>query len=200
MSRGFTLLELLVAMAVFGVVGVMAVGGLGAVLAGDRAARDQQERLREVQLAVQTLERDLAQAVARTVRDRYGDPLAAVLAARDGIELTRGGFANPLAHRRSELQRVGYRLQDESLLRAAWPMLDRAPGLEPRETEMLAGVQAFQVRWLDDRDRWLDLWPPVGLGATAWPRAAEVRLRLADWGEITRLIPLVEGPAPEAAP
>ncbi|HHW78224.1 MAG TPA: type II secretion system minor pseudopilin GspJ [Xanthomonadaceae bacterium] len=198
-SRGFTLLELLVALAVFAIMATAAYSGLRNVLFTRAAVEEQSRRLAAVQLAVFRLEQDIEQAVPRGIRDEYGEPQAALLGgelADDRLTLTRAGWDNPLGQPRATLQRVAYRLRDGRLWRLHWGVLDRGGLLEPRETLLLERVREFRVRFLD-RDDWRDDWPPPAsdeAGAKkdpdALPRAVEIGLTLEDWGEITRLLPL----------
>lgn len=196
-SRGFTLLELLVALAVFAIMAVAAYSGLRAVSYTRAAVEEQSRRLAAVQLAVYRLEQDLAQAVERGIRDEYGEPQPALLGGTltaDRLTLTRAGWDNPLAQPRASLQRVAYRLRDGRLWRLHWPILDRGGLSAPRETLLLEKVQAFKIRFLDQKD-WRDDWPPPSPltegpppNPDRLPRAVEVSLTLEDWGEITRLL------------
>lgn len=193
-QRGFTLLELLVAVAIFAVVGVMAYGGLQAVLTQQTIAREQADRFREVQFAMQQLAQDLHQLQPRPVRERLGDGhRSAVLAdARERyvVEFTRGGWSNPLAQPRAAVQRVAYELERDSLVRIHWFAPDQTLAEAPVERELLTGVRDFRVRFYSGGG-WSDEWPPR-LATTPDPAllpvAVEFILDLEDWGELRRLI------------
>lgn len=196
--RGFTLLELLVALAVFSIMSIAAYNGLRNVLFTRAAVEAQSQRLAAVQLAVYRLEQDIEQAMPRSIRDEYGDPQAALLGDElndDRLTLTRAGWDNPLGQPRANVQRVAYRLREGRLWRLHWPVLDRGGRIEPRETLLLDQVRAFKVRFLN-RDEWRNDWPPPANAETdpkipdPMPRAVEISLTLEDWGEITRLLPL----------
>ncbi len=197
-TRGFTLLELLVALAVFSIMAIAAYSGLRNVLYTRAAVEEQNRRLTSVQLALYRLEQDIEQAVPRGIRDEYGEPQGALLGgalAVDRLILTRAGWDNPLGQPRATLQRIAYRLRDGRLWRLYWPVLDRGGLIEPRETLLLDRVRDFKARFLD-QDDWRDDWPPpVSDDETKpdpdrLPRAVEISLTLEDWGEITRLLPL----------
>lgn len=197
-THGFTLLELLVALAVFSIMAIAAYSGLRNVLYTRAAVEEQSRRLAAVQMAVYRLEQDIEQTTPRGIRDEYGEPQGALLGdplADDRLTLTRAGWDNSLGQQRANLQRVTYRLRDGRLWRLYWPVLDRGGPIEPRETLLLDRVREFKARFLD-QDDWRDDWPPPPKEEDSkpdpdrLPRAVEIRLILEDWGEITRLLPL----------
>ncbi len=198
-QRGFTLLELLVALAIFALLAVMAYGGLSKVLRTEDILDEQLDRLGEVQRTFTFMERDLLQIIPRDIRDEYGDTQR-FLVGRDPLQsngepllvLTRSGYANPLGVARSELQRIDWRLEDDVLYRETWPVLDRAQDTRPRSLPLCTAVKGFRLRFLDDKKKWHRQWPPEGQQAKGLqaPLAVEVTLELADWGELRRLVPL----------
>ncbi len=200
-AAGFTLLELLVALAIFALLAAMAYGGLRSVLEARASSDAAAARLARLQSTLLMLERDLSQAVDRGVRDAYGDPQPALVGDDGGLELTRGGYLNPLGGPRSDLQRVAWRLRDGALERADWKVLDRAQDSTPYTAPLLRNVRALHLRFLDARHRWQPSWPPPADGRTAaagLPLAVEVTLELKDWGTLVRLLPL-PGTAPPPA-
>lgn len=188
-SRGFTLLELLVAIAVFAVLSAMSYAGLNAVLAASEQTTRQAERLQAVQLTFALLQRDLLQFVDRPVRDEYGDtrPSLETNGPEGGIvSFTRGGWRNPTNQIRSHLQRVSYGLDEDRLVRATWAMLDRGSEAEAQEVDLLDGVDNLEVRILDEAGTWHEDWPSL-TGQGGQPVAAEFLLETEDWGELRRL-------------
>jgi general secretion pathway protein J len=196
-AAGFTLLELLVAMGIFAIIGAMALGGLNAVVGQETIARGQTQRLASLQRAVRLLGNDLAGAQPRYVRDELGtsgeQPLLGDGRGGFLIRLTRGGWSNPagLPHR-GTLQRVQYRVEDGTLLREYWPVLDHVLGQEPRREELLTGVKDLKLLFLGgDGNEWQQQWPPLSRDGTSEgrrPRAIQVTLELEDWGTIERLL------------
>jgi general secretion pathway protein J len=198
--KGFTLLELLVALAVFSLVSVMAYAGLRTVLQSKQQTEQHAARLQQVQSAILLLERDLGQFVPRPVRDEYGDAEMPLRTADYGaikLAFTRAGRANPTGLPRSTLQRVAYGIEEEVLQRYSWPVLDRAQDSTPYRAVLLDRVREFNLRYLDDAREWQSQWPPSGGQPGALeplPRALEVTLVLEDLGEIRRLFPLFVEP------
>lgn len=161
--RGFTLIEILIVLAIFSIIGLIGAQLVTRVLDNNRVLSERGARLSEVQRSMQILQRDLLQISARGIRDQLGDPLEPLMIGADGmIEFTRFGWRNPLGRPRSELQRVGYIVQDEILYRAYWMVLDRAPDSEPQLQELLQGVEQAEFFALDVSGNEHSFWPPAG--------------------------------------
>ncbi len=192
---GFTLLELLVAVAVFAILSAMAYGGLRNVLDNSQQTESAMQRLQQVQLAMLNISRDLTQIAQRGIRDEYGNPANYILSGQGGdvfIEFTRGGRRNPAELLRSHLQRVAYKLEENTLSRLHWPQLDRTQEMQPYESVLLEDVENASIRFLDSNNEWHGEWPPLNAsgapGAETIALAAiEFSLELQDWGELVRL-------------
>ncbi|MEK7322876.1 MAG: type II secretion system minor pseudopilin GspJ [Pseudomonadota bacterium] len=194
-QHGFTLLELLVALAIFAVLAAIAYTALNQVSSTRTHMQARSERLTALQMIFTVLGRDIEQGIGRWVRDEFGDAEPAMKGGGVGtnlLTLTRAGWRNPLGLPRSHLQRVAYVFADNKLLRQSWTVLDRGPGVLPHEETMLENVRAVELRFLDQARQWQGFWPPPGQD-TAMPRAVEITIDLADWGRVTRLF-RVPGP------
>ncbi len=202
-SAGFTLLELLIAIALFALLGLGTYRMLEAVLQSDEAVRAQELQLRELSRAVWAFERDLQQVVGRPIRDGFGDERNTFIGQLDGedgaplLELTRAGWRNPTGLRRANLQRVRWRLAGDNLERVYWVVLDRDLDSEPRVQRVLEDVQGLQLRYLDEEAVWHEEWPPFDFGrgspenaAERLPIALELNIEHARYGRITRLLRL----------
>jgi general secretion pathway protein J len=193
--RGFTLVELLVALAIFAILSAFAYRSL-ATLLDSRAALEQESRKwRDVALFVARIERDVRSILNRRATGPSGTPQAPISSLLDlggstaaGIALTRSGSmlqANALA----APQRVAYRLVATRIERLSWGGVDIAPRAEATATPVLEGVRTLTFRYLDARGEWRRDWGLPGSGELL-PAAVEVTLLLAGGERIVRLMDL----------
>jgi len=195
-SGGFTLVEVLVALAVFGVLSAMAYMALGQTLSNADLLTERMERLQAIQRTMRYLDSDLAQTVPRPVRDILGEgfepAIRTSLASEFALEVTHGGWSNPAGLPRGTLQRSAYRIEDGELIRYHWRVLDRTVNNEPIQTVLLDGVESIVFRYMTVDGEPSEQWPPVNVsgpgGFRLRPRAVEIVLTLADEGEIRRLV------------
>ncbi|MES2884706.1 MAG: type II secretion system minor pseudopilin GspJ [Pseudomonadota bacterium] len=198
-AQGFTLLELIVVLAVFGLFAVMAYGGLNYVLKARKTIEVQLARTAEWQKAFQRARNDLELAVPRGSRDGFGQPQAAFVFEEFGsrIEFTRSGWRNPLSQPRASLERVVYRYDDRTreLLRETWRVLDRGADKDPLKLVLLTQVDDARWRFMDASRQWQDRWPPQSTGTATTgssnlllPKAVELTLETKDFGEIVWLM------------
>jgi len=197
-TRGFTLIEMMVVLGVFALLGVIASQVVSGVIDNQAIINDRGSRLAEVQRAMQILQRDVVQMRARSIRDELGDPIAALLIdssinSERLIEFTRQGWRNPLRQKRSELQRVAYLMREETLYRAYWSVLDRAPDSEPQLQQLLSDVDRLEFFALDVSGNEHSFWPLIGdLAGDPNTQVAAIimRIELKPFGIVERIWPV----------
>jgi len=190
-DSGFTLLELLVSLSIFALIGVMAYCGLETVMTQQSRTEEASQRLADLQKAYRIMQRDLEQMVDRKIRNEYGDTIDGLVGGRGftGIEFSRAGHPNPAGFLRSNLQRVAYVPDQDTLLRQTWRVLDRAQDSRPDEQVLVEGISRFSMRFLGTTNEWVETWPPtatqgVSAAAVGLPQAVEVELEFDDLGII----------------
>src|SRR5580658_4658271 len=115
---GFTLLEILIALFIFSILSLMMVGGLRSVINAQSGGEDKAERLRNLQMVILIMSRDIEQAINRPELNAAGQEEAAFLGTPQMMTFTHVGFANPTgAVARSTLQRTGYSFNEDTLIR-----------------------------------------------------------------------------------
>jgi len=193
-QQGFTLLEIMVAALITTIVVASAYTGLTSAAKNRQKIEARFDRFQEIQLSVRLLTQDLYQVQPRPVRDLVGqDQLPAIMTADsdNGIEMTVGGYNNPLNLRRSEQQRVGYEIEDNILYRVQWLVLDRTQASVPIRKKLLEDVLSMSIRFLDAQQDWKESWPPpAGSSIRQMPQAVEITVEIEDVGIIRRVVEL----------
>ena len=173
-ARGFTLIEVVIAMFVAAIMFAIGYGAINQALVDRDALNVSQARVTEIQRGMRVIAQDFAQMAARAARDTSGTGqlVPAVFAdARNDIA------AHVLAHwleqsrgqsQRPAEQRVRYRFIDGSLVREHWLSIDPALNTEPRQRVLLTRVKAVEIRFLDPVSRqWRTEWPTAAASTAA---------------------------------
>jgi len=192
-NQGFTLLEMVIAVSIFALMGVIAFGGLGQMTRTGQAVADANDRLSDLQFAVVYFNREWIQVSPRKIRNQFGDEEPNIIIDDNVITFTRSGWSNILGHRRSTLQRVQYLLLDNKFVRRHWRSLDQGIAEQPIQTVLLENVESLEVVFQNSLGKSIEEWP-LGTGSDKGePIMLMFRLELPDMGEITRLLEVPKG-------
>lgn len=190
-ARGFTLLELLVALAVFAVVATLAWGGLDAVVRARGVLDANTIALARLQRAIDGFDRDLFAAVARPGRSGYGDVEPALDGDERHLDFSAWLPASGASGGTRMLQRVSWACADGELRRTRWAAVDRTSATANTRRTMLSGTSDCRLRYIAiDGARHLR-WPPQGAPDDALPAAVELAFTVAGQGRFQRTATLV---------
>ena len=210
-QSGFTLIEILVAVLIFGLIGVGAFSTLRAAQDAQQTLRERGERFLQLQRAITTFSRDYQQLATRRVRDSYGDRLPMVQGISDDTDtwlaFTRSGWRNPAQLPRSTLEFVRYALEEGRLVRYSYLLLDQAQQPVVKRRVLLDGITKMQLKFrppqegnvertlTDDSETgedWLDEWPIGGRQNTddsdKAPAGIKLSLEIEGIGEVHRVL------------
>lgn len=198
LKRGFTLLEILIALAIFAILAMLSLSALTSVIDSRRSSDANAERLSERQMALAIFERDLSQLAPRATREASGE-LAAPFQGNVGqLSFTRGGFLNPLQETtQSDLTRVSY-VGGSGLQRQIWPVLDAAPGTQG-QTRALLTAESVQFTYFDAQRGAHPSWPPEETTETEetpalFPTAIRLHINLGAEGILERYVAISAQP------
>ena len=190
---GFTLIEVLVALALFALIATAAVGLLAWTADQRSAVRARMDRLAQVQITHALLKADLGQAAIRPTRRSNGSSERNAFnaappddASRPLLAFVRRGWENPAGDARASLQYVEYRVVDGRLERSSRVALDGTVGSDPQV--LLDEVQSVRAGFYSF-GAWSDGWTG---GARTMPRAVRLDIQLRDLGQVRQVFVLPE--------
>jgi len=216
--RGFTLVELVVALFISAIMFVFGYRALMQAINSRREVEEQSAHLQALQTAMRIIEQDFELLQPRPVRNTIGDGYMPAISAAAAtgvtgsvstqlsgsslsgatpplVTFTRVGWTNPVGIQRSELQRVSYAIENGALTRSYYPVLDPTEAVLPVKRQLIEHVKTFSLRFMDAGHNWQNSWPPLTLGGVPQltqlryrPIAVEVKIEIEGWGILTRHI------------
>lgn len=187
-ERGFTLMEILIALFIFTILSFMLMSALRTVINLQSRTEEKALRLRDLQMTLLLMSRDIEQAINRPVLNADGKEEAAFAGDKINFQFTHTGFANPLgASRHSSLQRTIYAWEGNAILRQTFPVLDQSPETKADVRHLLTDVTDAHFQYLDHHQHFVDKWPINNGEDQPLPRGIRISLTLAKWGKISQL-------------
>ena len=186
-NKGFTLIEILIAIAIFSLLGLASYQVLHSVILSDEISTSASERIKRMQRTYQIIQTDMMQMSLRMVRRGEGSAIQQMLMAGNnvidsedqGIAFVRSGWRNPAQmFPRGTLQPVGYRLVENRLERLHYLYPDQQANTEPQVTVLLEGVEELKFEYFE-KNKWQTRWTGAHL-----PQGVAILLNLKDYGEL----------------
>ena len=195
-EAGFTLVEVMVSLLIFGMIAAAGVAILSFSVRAQGTTGVKLDDMTALTRTMSILSADLAQARDRPARDEAGTVLPAFVGQTASLRFVRAGWSNLDGAPRASLQKVAYQLQDATLQRIAYPMVDGAQPLPP--AALMTHVRQVALRYRIG-GAWSDRWD--GANGVPLPDALELRVQRDD-GILFRQMFLVGSgyvPTPEAS-
>ncbi|HQQ64239.1 MAG TPA: type II secretion system protein GspJ [Pseudomonadales bacterium] len=213
-ARGFTLIEVLVALTILSLLSLMAFRGLGAVLDARAHVQEETDKWLQVGAFFTRLEQDVRMAAPRSVRSPGGQtpawlgnmplantPLANTETANTELSNTEPANTEPAGttpllvfSRFASVEgvdaprRVGYSLnQQQDIELWLWPGLDVPTGTTAARYPVLHGVKTLEFQYMGSEGLWVNHWP-VSTRDNAIPRALRLRMVLTSGEDIIRVL------------
>lgn len=196
-NQGFTLIEVLVAIAVFAGLSFAAYQVVFQTQLSNQQSQEKLTRLQQLQSTLVYLDSDFRQIAVRRFRSDGQQAGEALIYWQDelldsdekGVLFTRLGWINPQQQfPRGEITKVGYRIQDRTLERVWWRYPDTPVGEPAVIAPLLDKVEQFELRFYNG-EGWLNEWENKG----ALPKAIAVKITLEDYGKLERIYLTADG-------
>lgn len=190
--RGFTLIEILIALMVFAIIASITSSSLYHAFNTRKLVNAQADRLSSLQLAISIIQQDTIQTVNRPVRGNEMRLFPAFIGQLEYLELTRGGYINPQSQeKRTTLKRVALVCLDGKLLRRTWSTLDPADRNTYEDRELLDKLTDCHFNYLNKNLQVLPEWREQAFAGNQpkepLPKAIQINFKLQDWGEMNML-------------
>ena len=179
-QSGFTLVELLVAIAIFAVLSALGWKIFDYLIkVKDRNAMHE-ENLGQLQSAYQQIQRDTLQMIPVTANNA-GELEPALNLNNQRLSFSKAGVTDPLKQGVSPYERVEYRYiqQEKKLYRLKYSNLNRVRSEQPLSSVLLSDVDQFQIAVLNPDE--LDRWPSDGTNdVNLLPRGLKIKVTIRD--------------------
>lgn len=181
-ARGFTLVELLIAISIFSIMAVIASTVLFTVFNARDKTTQHAVALSDLQIAFVLIEKDFMQIVNKPLltATKLQNPIEGL---ENSISFSRGGMINPLYKKqRSTLSRVSYQLQSSKLLRNNIPALDSRQPIPTKPEVVLKEVTDLQFEYIDQNNAPQSQWLTTSL-----PKAIRITIEHKQWGKLSQI-------------
>ncbi len=180
-QQGFTLLEILIALAIFAVMSMMAYAGLAAILDARASTVPRAQQLAQLQTTLYLLNEDLSQVIKRPIRDQLGssEPAFSIGRGNEILVFTRTVPSWLANSSETNLLRVSYSLEKEALYRRVWTIPDRTQQTEYRRRKLLV-TQGVTIKGFSAKTKtWGEIVGEI-------PQALDISFKLDGLGSVHR--------------
>lgn len=197
-KNGFTLIEILIALAVFAILATITSSAMYYAFNTRDRITHQAERLVDLQLTITQIERDTEQIANRSIRVNGMQLLPALIGQNDKVELTRGGISNPLSsEKRSSLKRIAYLCKNKKLIRRSWVTIDPIDYNTYKERTLLRDLTQCEFAYVNQTLQVLSEWHgssgPPNQNNSSLPKAVRLTIGLQNNDNMSFLFIFPEG-------
>lgn len=156
--NGFTLVELLVAIAIFAVLSALGWRVFDYLIKVKDRNAIHEENLGQLQEAFLQIQRDALQIVPLTA-NVAGEIQPALILNNQNLTFSKAGVTDPLKQGLSPFERIEYQYnaQDKKIYRLKYPNLNVSQSAQPLSSVLLSDVEQYQIQILNPNE--LTQWP-----------------------------------------
>lgn len=195
---GFTLIEILVAMFVFAIMGLMMSSILYRAFDTRSRVNEKLNRLDKIELAVALFSQDTEQFIARGIMDQNINVIPPLVGETQYVEFTRGGIINPkFSAQKTTLERVAYLCKNNKFIRRTWSGLDGVNRSQYREKVLLSQLSDCFFAYISKYNEVFPNWRAYHIEdhqkKESIPSAIQLNLNPYNWGKMSLLFILAPG-------
>jgi len=185
--KGFTLLEIMIALFIFSIVSVMLTGALHHIIQTHGRVTARAETLEELQHALLLFSRDIEQTTHRPIVTA-NNSIEGFVGNDKQVRFVHANYNNPTGEfKKANLQRSQYTFNKDKFMRTVWSMLDQTPLSKSEDQVLLENVTQIKLAYLDNQNHWQNRWPLSSNAKQTLPKAVRIILKLKDWGTLSQI-------------
>lgn len=191
-TAGFTLIEIMIALAIFAIIATLTSGALLRSLQIGSHIAKQSEALHALQFTLALMSRDTTQIINRPIRGEEMRLFPAFIGQPQYLEFTRTGQTNPGSRdKQSNLIRVAYHCGEHQLERITYSQLDLVKRDQPEVEVLLSDLTQCHFTYLNAPLQVLSVWRAGALTQTQqsepYPKAIRIEFTHLSWGHFVSL-------------
>ena len=161
---GFTLIEVLVALAITAILSLMGLASINSVMRTSDGLETTIESTQSLELTRAILRNDLSQISRRHARDKFASPFLSAFTGNDQTNenllmsfVTAGRPSVGRSVHLPSLHFVEYVYRENSLIRRTRPYIDAAPQHKTNERVLISGINQMEIQFWSNQT-WLEYW------------------------------------------
>ena len=191
-QSGFSLVELMIALAIFSVISAASFVGLNSAIRSYTFFIGEAQQQTRSEIFIALITKDFLQIVPRTIRDANGDYQPAFkLGGSYLVEFSRSGL--PILGENTGLARIAYKLEKKDVWRYSWPYMDNIRTTQPSKALVLKDVKKVDIIAINEALQTAQRWPTSqsfsNENFSQLPQAIEITVELQGEGKMSRFIP-----------
>lgn len=200
-SAAFTLIELLIALAIFAILALTTTYALTAALNTKKRLTESSIYLQQLKLTYLILRQDSMNAIPRPVIIRDMRQAPAFIGNASKIEFTRDGVQSPLEENLTSQRRIIYDCTGGKLIRHAFLRVDSENNTLSQKNILLTDLTHCSFDFLNEKSTWLVPWESQvntknHIGELL-PRAVRLKISIKNQGNMIILLPFSVGSSHE---
>ena len=175
MKKGFTLIEVLISLAILSIIAIVSTNFLQSSIDLRNQSKSKVDDIKVFNLGVSTIRRDLMSTVNLPMRDNFGNQLPNFIGSNTDKKITFLGFINRIDSSRSSISRIEYLFDDTKFIRRVYFTADPYDYDDHIDSVIFDNIDDVEISFLSD-NRWFTEWPAGQTAAYKIPKLVKIEI------------------------